>query len=195
MDDFLENYEILGGKMKPTLAGESVTDKLGTIRQSLREIGYEVNDQIQDEKDVGDDFEDFVQERGDRWDCETILSTYSNLENHPRLIRAREIKPVPKIILDPKTGLPSTAVDPNSRISTRRSVPPVLAEENIKPQVTITRPRNESKEEKQLRKQAVKLERQTRRTEKKATQHQFSSERKRQLQILANTEGKGIKKL
>lgn len=74
MDDFLENYEILGGKMKPTLPGESVTDKLGTIRQSLREIGYEVNDQIEDEKDVEDAFEDFVEERGDRWDCETILS-------------------------------------------------------------------------------------------------------------------------
>ena len=34
-------------------------------------------------------------------------ATYSNLENHPRLIRARNDKPVPKIRLDPKTGLPS----------------------------------------------------------------------------------------
>lgn len=34
-------------------------------------------------------------------------ATYSNLENHPRLIRARQAKPVPKIQLDPKTGLPT----------------------------------------------------------------------------------------
>src|ERR1700734_4382409 len=33
-------------------------------------------------------------------------ATYSNLENHPRLIRARDNKPVPKITLDPRTGLP-----------------------------------------------------------------------------------------
>lgn len=34
------------------------------------------------------------------------VATYSNLENHPRLIRARHTKSVPKISLDPKTGLP-----------------------------------------------------------------------------------------
>ena len=40
-----------------------------------------------------------------------FAATYSNLENHPRLIRVRDTKAVPKIRLDPKTGLP-TAVDP-----------------------------------------------------------------------------------
>lgn len=37
-----------------------------------------------------------------------ILGTYTNLENHPRLIRARETRPEPKIRLDPRTGIPST---------------------------------------------------------------------------------------
>jgi protein LTV1 len=36
-----------------------------------------------------------------------FTATYTNLENHPRLIRARDPKPVPKIVLDRKTGLPS----------------------------------------------------------------------------------------
>jgi protein LTV1 len=36
-----------------------------------------------------------------------ISATYTNLENHPRLIRVRDQKPVPKIALDRKTGLPS----------------------------------------------------------------------------------------
>lgn len=35
-----------------------------------------------------------------------VSATYSNLENHPRLIRARQAKSVPKIKLDRKTGLP-----------------------------------------------------------------------------------------
>jgi protein LTV1 len=34
------------------------------------------------------------------------LATYSNLENHPRIIRVKNSKSVPKISLDPKTGLP-----------------------------------------------------------------------------------------
>ena len=35
-----------------------------------------------------------------------FAATYSNLENHPRLIRASRGDRVPKIRLDPKTGLP-----------------------------------------------------------------------------------------
>lgn len=34
-------------------------------------------------------------------------ATYSNLENHPRMIQARDGKPVPKIKLDSRTGLPT----------------------------------------------------------------------------------------
>jgi protein LTV1 len=41
-----------------------------------------------------------------------FAATYSNLENHPRLIRARGTKAVPKIKLDPKTGLPTVANPP-----------------------------------------------------------------------------------
>jgi protein LTV1 len=36
-----------------------------------------------------------------------VPATYSNLENHPRLIRARDQKPVPMVLLDRKTGFPS----------------------------------------------------------------------------------------
>lgn len=47
-----------------------------------------------------------------------LIATYSNLENHPRMIRARDPKPVPKIHLDPKTGFP-VVLDPNSAIKTK----------------------------------------------------------------------------
>jgi protein LTV1 len=79
-------------------------------------------------------------DRYDRWDCETILSasgcplmaqdhspdactgTYSNLENHPRLLSARGFvhRPEPRIRLDPKTGVPSV-VDNVSAATKRRT--------------------------------------------------------------------------
>lgn len=45
-------------------------------------------------------------EEHEAWDCESILSTYSNLNNHPALIR--EARP-PTIRLDPRTGAPRAA--------------------------------------------------------------------------------------
>ena len=46
--------------------------------------------------------------------CLTLPSTatYSNIDNHPRLIRARQSKVVPKIQLDPRTGLPTVDGQP-----------------------------------------------------------------------------------
>jgi len=42
-----------------------------------------------EEESEGSDLEDVVVEvkHEEKWDCESILSTYSNLYNHPRLIQ------------------------------------------------------------------------------------------------------------
>ena len=111
--------------MKPRLEGDTNLEKLDTIRRALGPVAI----RDYDEKDDGSipipvDIDDVR----DTWDCETILSrfflpsyapphgsfvhfaaTYSNLENHPRLIRVRDTKAVQKITLDPKTGLPTPA--------------------------------------------------------------------------------------
>lgn len=55
---------------------------------------------------------------------------------------------------------------------------------------TVTRPRDETAEEKKARKQAVKVERQARRVDKKATKEQFSTELKHQMKGIANKETK-----
>ena len=60
---------------------------------------------------------------------------------------------------------------------------------------TVTRPRDESKEDKKARKQAVKAERQARRVDKKATKEQFSTEVKHQLKGIANKEKTKMRKL
>ncbi|KAI0652329.1 Low temperature viability protein-domain-containing protein [Trametes meyenii] len=110
MDEFLEKYEVVAGKMRPILPGNA-TDKLDAVRRALGEA------KIRDGAESGSDDDDIlmpldVDDKKDRWDCETILTTYSNLENHPRLIKARNNNPVPQIRLDPKTGLPSVEERP-----------------------------------------------------------------------------------
>lgn len=59
---------------------------------------------------------------------------------------------------------------------------------------TISRPRNENKEDKKARKTAVKAERQIRRAEKKTTKIQFGAEVKDQMKRIVNKE-KRLKKL
>ncbi|TFY68604.1 hypothetical protein EVJ58_g912 [Rhodofomes roseus] len=195
MNEFLDNYEILGGKMRPILTGDTATEKLDTIRKALGKARLR-----NDDEDNNSEADDIlmpldVDEKQERWDCETILTTYSNLENHPRLIKARQDKPVRKIRLDPKTGLPIVdGKQPHSR-TTADSASESESEDDSRPRVTISRPKDESKEDKQARKQAVKAERQQRRVDKKATKEQFSSEAKRQNRTLANKEKTKARKL
>lgn len=72
MDEFLDKYEILGGKMRPVLAGETAAQKLDTVRKALGKASI---------RDVEDDDEDNdilmpidIDDKKDTWDCETILS-------------------------------------------------------------------------------------------------------------------------
>jgi protein LTV1 len=61
--------------------------------------------------------------------------------------------------------------------------------------VTITRPRDESAEDKKARKSAAKAERQARRVEKRATKEQFAAEVKGQKKAMASREGARVRKL
>jgi hypothetical protein len=51
-----------------------------------------------------------------------LQATYTNLENHPRLIRAREERKEAKIQLDPKTGFPREAKS-TSRLDETQPLP------------------------------------------------------------------------
>ncbi|KAI6114913.1 Low temperature viability protein-domain-containing protein [Pisolithus croceorrhizus] len=184
VDDFVENYELVGRKLKPVLPGDSAVDKLDTLRRAMGQDGAVRISAAEQDSDNEDDEKLFASyhtnEKESRWDCETILSTYTNLENHPKIIRARTSKPVPKIRLDPRTGLPSVNMEPpeGSRPSTEDS------ESLHVPKRTVTRSRDESKESKKARKQAVRAERQAKRVEKKKTREQYNAELKHQSQAL-----------
>src|ERR1700761_3267025 len=73
MDEFLNDYEILGRKMKPKLDGDSGADKLNTLRRAM---GQDERVRVAaDEEEVDDILMPLdVEDRIDRWDCETILS-------------------------------------------------------------------------------------------------------------------------
>ncbi|XP_026118650.1 protein LTV1 homolog [Carassius auratus] len=127
----------------------------------------------------------------ERWDCETIISTYSNLYNRPKLIqdppKLKEIRVSAKtgIPLDvlPKRGLTTKQVERMERIN----------DSDLPRASTQPRSREESAEERRARKQAIKTERKERRSEKKANKLAFKQEKqmqeKQMVHLRANVQG------
>jgi len=112
-----------------------------------------------------------------QWDCESILSTYSTLYNHPTLINEPK-----KIKLTSRLGLPNDVLP--ERGPTRR-------QQEQETHVTIERvptyrPKDETTEERKMRKQAIKEERKSRRVEKKANKIAFKDEEKKQHKVMMN---------
>ncbi|KAF8640432.1 hypothetical protein AX17_000097 [Amanita inopinata Kibby_2008] len=196
MNEFMNDYEILGRKLQAKSRDDAGSDNPDLFRQPMGEVERrKVRESNGEEQDGFIPVE--MENKRDRWDCETILSTFSNLENHPRLIRARNDKTTPKVYLDPKTGFPALA-KPDTRIARVRNH---VAMNDIsgsdddsdirKVQHTITRPRNESREDKKSRKTAAKVEKQIRRAEKKTLKEQYEAETKAQkITLESRTKGR-----
>ena len=110
MDDFLDNYELLGRKMKPVLPGDSGVDKLNTLRRALGQddrvrIGVTGDEDGSDEEKILMPFEE--EDKKDRWDCETILSKFSSsclLSCFTDLCKSHVLKPREPSPLDSGTG-------------------------------------------------------------------------------------------
>ena len=124
----------------------------------------------------------FSERERNPWDCESVLSTYSNLANNPVTIgpktrrkkrtsdsSVQEDDAVQHILLSQKTGLP-LGVLPSRPVVDRfdDTINSVNRGE--------ARNREESNEEKKARKQAIKRERQMARIQKKATAEVFKEE-------------------
>jgi len=134
--------------------------------------------------DESDDLEEVVvKERKTEWDCESIISTYSNLENHPAMI----IEPQNRIKLN-KKGFPKAPVDKE------QSDPESESDETEKSNQGITRSKAETPEEKKKqRKKMVKLEKKIKREQKKEMKLAYRSEfLKQRTQAMGQFEGKTI---
>ncbi|KAL4705462.1 hypothetical protein ACJJTC_007034 [Scirpophaga incertulas] len=153
------------------------------------------------EEDEDEDLVEVPVEPKEKWDCETILSTYSNLYNHPKIIE--EPKKPKKIEISSKTGMPKGALGKDNKLTanalaklnalynTTDSDGNEDAETNVESvmstlSVLSIRPKDEAPEEKKERKRLLKEYRKERRIEKKANKEAFKEEKKRQEKIMLN---------
>ncbi|XP_072947908.1 protein LTV1 homolog [Epargyreus clarus] len=137
----------------------------------------------------------------EKWDCETILSTYSNLYNHPKVIE--EPKSQRKIKINPKTGIPEDTLGKDNKLTMKSLAKFNSLQQNaVKDSdddgrtnaesvlstlsVLSIRPKDESAGEKKERKRLLKEYRKERRVEKKANKEAFKEEKKRQEKIMMN---------
>jgi len=132
-----------------------------------------------------------IEAPAEKWDCETIISTYSNIYNRPKLIKdPPRTKPI-RVSL--KLGIPLDVL-PTRGLTARQTERMERINDSDLPRVsTQQRAKEESSEERKARKQAIKEERKERRTEKKANKVAFKQEKVRQekqiLNVLTNIQG------
>lgn len=91
----------------------------------------------------------------EKWDCETVLTTYSNAYNHPKLITQI---PTNKIRLSKKTGLPLTDKKMKKEIPLKEESSSEEDDDDQQEQSSITfeRKKGETSEERRARKHAIK---------------------------------------
>lgn len=118
-----------------------------------------------------------IEKPKEKWDCESIISTYSNLENHPTLIREEPKKKKKTIQLSKKTGIPIGVLPTKEKEEEDDD----LISENLGKK----RNKNETKEEKRLRKKMIKMENRMKRQLKKETKKAFKKEEVKQQQLNA----------
>ncbi|XP_055060284.2 protein LTV1 homolog [Misgurnus anguillicaudatus] len=127
----------------------------------------------------------------ERWDCETIISTYSNLYNRPKLIQD---PPKPKQIrVSKKTGIPLEVLEKRGPTAKQIERMERINDSDLPRVSTQPRSREENTDERKARKQAIKMERKERRTEKKANKMAFKQEKqmqeKQMVNLRANVQG------
>lgn len=133
----------------------------------------------------------------DKWDCESIISTYSNIYNHPKLI-SEPPKRSKKIEIDRKSGIPRNVLGNTGKLTAEtlaqfnleNNAPkgPQSVAESRKSTLSVLsiRPKGETADARKERKQMLKEYRKERRIERKANTEAFKEEKKRQEKIRLN---------
>jgi hypothetical protein len=129
------------------------------------------------------------------WDCQTIVSTYSNLENHPEVINDM---PVKKIRLSDKTGIPIVDKYPDAEYEPHSdeydSADDLAERVSLHTSTTsMGRPKDETSDEKRDRKKLVKAGKAMRREQKKMLKCMFKEEKLNQRWELQNAESQKSK--
>ncbi|TPX74551.1 hypothetical protein CcCBS67573_g04181 [Chytriomyces confervae] len=205
-DSFLESTEVVGRKgLVLNKVPESV--KIDAVRNELRDVTRvtELMKLSVDDTMEGGDVLDAILEREvldmrpnaniDKWDVETVLTTYSNIYNHPQMIRdvmtnTRKIRLSRRgpVVVEPKAAVVPTVDDDADEDNENDSEDGDFEAHNA----GKARTKGETKEEKKARKQAVKEQKQSRRSEKKQTKEAFKKEAHVQHKSLLNKNAQDI---
>ncbi|XP_045159962.1 protein LTV1 homolog [Mercenaria mercenaria] len=129
----------------------------------------------------------------EKWDCESILSTYSNLYNHPKLITEPKKVKNKEVQLKGKYGIPADVIA--TRGLTEHEINMQMTQRDRADKASTYRPKDETPQEKADRKRALKDERRERRQEKKLNRKAFTKEKLRQDKEVLNLNQnlKGVK--
>lgn len=157
--------------------------------EELAKIEQRVKDGLDEDSDGHDSeleskFDEMFKQPDEKWDCESIISTYTNLENHPSVIDApvgRKRRPVQKqavIRLDPRTQAPADYMPTLGVVS--GAGPADFGSRREGARDIQARSRSESKEEKKARKLAVKEAARERRALKSEMKKAFGFEHVKQ---------------
>nr|CAG4647178.1 EOG090X08PQ [Megafenestra aurita]SVE92481.1 EOG090X08PQ [Megafenestra aurita] len=162
--------------------------EIGKVARNEVEEGVEryLENYESDQEDDSDTSDEGEPER--KWDCESILSTYSNIYNHPKLISEPRISGL--LTVCPKTGIPLNVLGKPGL--TKKFLDQLDQETGAKKDCVETqsiistlstisiRPKDETPEQRKDRKLLVKEYRRERRIEKKANALAFKEEKKLQ---------------
>jgi len=229
-DDFLNKNELVGNKLRERLGDRETTssEKVDILRRELGDVRLVDKLTIDEADESRESFDEVIMrdlksrdQIRQEWDVETVLTTKTNLENHPRTI-ASTTSHLPRSVASLALGNGSQAHSnrmPRVKINLRTGVPEVLGyidldrrgrhvekEEDGESQVngnndseeegeesgaesdatevpqnfTVTRDKNESKEDKKARKQAIKEHRRAVRETKAARKSTYQAEMSKQ---------------
>lgn len=184
MDDFLDNYEVVGRRMTPRMEGDTSLGKLDHLRKAFleaqdttaEELKKVITAQLAKDESAEPIENEFIEEESPeaRWDCESILSTYSNIYNRPAIISEPSNKT--RIRINSR-GFPRvepiTSPSPLSKSSSTDDDDSQSESDDNKEQINFTRAKGESKEEKKARKNLAKELKKERRETKKANKVLF----------------------
>lgn len=181
MDEFVEDHRYLVPLQEAARTADTKLDSK-TVEQME-------NDNLKPNQDP----DTYVYDKEEaEWDCETVVSTYSNLENHPKLLDddLRRIK------LSKKSGI-ALGVLPEKQ--SKKQLAALLEDESsdededdYRPNLGKGRSKKETPAEKKARKQAIKDEKRARRGEKKGLRSEYAKEEHKQKNIKANNPRFGV---
>lgn len=130
-------------------------------------------------------FDELYADKDEKWDCQTIISTYTNVDNHPSVIDApsgrkqRTVRKQSVIQLDPRTQAPSEFVPSLGPSSSARSDVDFGSRPSEKLE-SVARVKGESKDDKKARKAATKEMARERRAMKSVMKKAFGAENAKQ---------------